>query len=91
MTKRELEDQIVSIFLQGKERNYRPNWEKVVAKGLSFKIYWTHWDALVVRNGVLYKKWVAPNLKSSILQVIVLQKHGYWRRLMILRLAATLE
>jgi len=30
--------------------------------------------ALVVHNGVLHKKWEAPNLKSSILQVIVPRK-----------------
>jgi len=30
--------------------------------------------ALVVRNGVLHKKWEALNLKSSILQVIVPRK-----------------
>jgi len=72
--KEQLEDQIVSIFLQGKEHDCRFNWEEIVAKGISSKIYWTHWDVLVVRNGVLHKKWEAPNMKSNILQVIVPQK-----------------
>jgi len=65
--KEQLEDSIVSIFLQGKESNCRSSWEEVAGKGISSKIYWTHWDALVVQNGVLHKKWEVPNLKSNIM------------------------
>jgi len=50
--KEQLEDPIVSIFLQGKERNCRPSWEEVAEKGISSKIYWTHWDTLVVQNAL---------------------------------------
>jgi len=72
--RKQLEDPVVSIFLKGKEQNYRPNWEEVAEKGISSKIYWTHWDTLVAQNGVLYKKWEAPNLKSYIMQLVVPQK-----------------
>jgi len=37
--KEQLNDQIVSIFLQGKKRNCRLNWEVIVAREISFKIY----------------------------------------------------
>jgi len=37
--KEQLKDPIVSIFLQRKERNCRPNWEEVTGKGISSKIY----------------------------------------------------
>jgi len=39
--KEQLEYQSVSIFLQGKERNCRSNWEEVFAREISSKIYWT--------------------------------------------------
>jgi len=28
------------------------------------------WDALVAHNGVLHKKWEAPNLKSNVMQIV---------------------
>lgn len=58
-----------------KEKKITVNrWEEVAAKGIPAKLYWTYWDALVVRNGILHKMWEAPNLKSNFLQLIVLQR-----------------
>lgn len=37
----------------------------------SAKAYWSYWDALELKDGMLYKRWEAPNLKSSILQIVV--------------------
>jgi len=37
----------------------------------SAQIYWSYWDSLVLKDGVLYKKWEAPNLRTSFLQLIV--------------------
>lgn len=65
-----MEEQTVSVFLLGKENNSRPSWGEIAAKGTPSKVYWSLWDALVVKEGVLFKKWEAPDLKSSFLQII---------------------
>jgi len=68
--KRQIEDPTVSMFLREKELGERPCWQ-VVKRDVSAKIYWTHWDALVVKGGVLFKKWESPNFKSEVFQIIV--------------------
>ncbi|XP_020298143.1 uncharacterized protein LOC109862482 [Pseudomyrmex gracilis] len=56
---------------EGKEAGNCLLWEKVSAKRPSSRVYWSYWDALVVRDGILHKRWEALNLKTSFLQVIV--------------------
>jgi len=51
-----------------KETNVRPSHSEIA---VSAQIYWSYWDALIIKNGVLYKKWVAPNLEINILQLVV--------------------
>ncbi|KMQ86232.1 integrase core domain protein [Lasius niger] len=63
-------DPIISMFLQRKEINERPNLQEI-NRDISAKIYWSYWDALILKDGVLYKKWESPNLKSEIFQIIV--------------------
>ena len=41
---------------------------------VSIKVYWTYWNSLEVKDGVLYKKWETPNLKKTIFQLIVPRK-----------------
>lgn len=69
--KEQLKDPSVSLILLSKEAGRRPKPEEVAAGNISLKVYLSYWDALVVHDGVLFKRWEAPNLKSSILQVIV--------------------
>ena len=58
------------MSLQGKEINKHPDlWE--INRDVSAKIYWSYWDALVVKDKILYKRWESPNLKSEIFQIIV--------------------
>ncbi|CAL1687616.1 unnamed protein product [Lasius platythorax] len=68
---RQLGDPIISMFIQGKELEKRPCWQEVVKQDVAAKIYWSYWDALVLKDGVLFKKWESPNLKSKIFQIIV--------------------
>lgn len=67
----QLEDEILSIFLQGKEQNQRPIWQEVVKLGLSARIYWNQWDALLFCDGILFRKWESTSLKKHVFQVIV--------------------
>lgn len=53
--KRQIEDSTISMFLRGKELGERFSWQGV-KQDVSAKIYWTYWDALVLKKGVLFKK-----------------------------------
>jgi len=64
-------DPSVSIMILGKETNVRPSHSEIAALDISAQIYWSYWDALVIIDGVLYKRWVAPNLKTNVFQLIV--------------------
>ncbi|KYQ46393.1 hypothetical protein ALC60_14612 [Trachymyrmex zeteki] len=70
----QLEDPGISIILQGKEAGIRPSWQEVASKETSAKVYWSYWDSLEVKDGALYKVWKAPNLKSSVAQLVVPKK-----------------
>jgi len=64
-------DPSISIIVLGKETNKRPSHSEIAALDVSAQVYWSYWDALIIKNGVLYKKWVAPNLETNILQLVV--------------------
>jgi len=67
----QLQDPEISIFLLGKEIGERPTWQEIASKGTAAKIYWSYWDSLEIQDGVLYKRWETPNLKDTIIQLIV--------------------
>jgi len=54
------------------ELNRKPLFQNLASLDSSAKVYLSYWDALFLRNGILYKKWESPNSKSEILQVVVL-------------------
>ena len=61
-----------SLFLlEKKEIGNRPSWREVSSKDTSTKIYWSQWDALVMENEILYKRWELPSLRSTVLQIVV--------------------
>ncbi|XP_072765799.1 uncharacterized protein [Anoplolepis gracilipes] len=72
--KHQLEDPIISIFLQAKEEGIRPLRQEISGQDSLSKIYWSYWDSLIVKDGVLLRKWESPNLKRIIFQIIVPKK-----------------
>lgn len=68
------EDPNIAIIIQGKRKGTRPPRSDLTTHEISAQIYWSYWDALILQDGILYKKWEAPNLKSSFLQLIVPRK-----------------
>jgi len=62
-------DPSISIMILGKETDIRPPHSEIAVLDISAQIYWSYWDALIIRNGVLYKKWVAPNLETNIFSI----------------------
>jgi len=67
----QLQDPEISIILLGKEIGERPTRQEIASKGTAAKIYWSYWDSLEIQNGILYKRWETPNLKNTIIQLIV--------------------
>ncbi|KYN16148.1 hypothetical protein ALC57_11602 [Trachymyrmex cornetzi] len=57
--KEQLEDPNISIFLLSKETGERPAWREIASRDASAKVYWTYWDSLEIRDGLLYKRWEA--------------------------------
>lgn len=72
--KEQEEDSDIAIILRGKKEGIRPPRSELAAQSISAQLYWMYWDALVLQDEILYKKWEAPNLKSSFLQLIVPRK-----------------
>ncbi|XP_070172331.1 protein NYNRIN-like [Polyergus mexicanus] len=72
--KDQLEDPAIAKILLGKEKDQRPSWQEIVSENLFSKIYWSQWDSLVLKNGVLFRKWESPNLQTSVFQIVVPQR-----------------
>lgn len=69
------EDPSIALFYRAKEAEVpRPPRSEEISGDTSLRVYWLYWDALILKNGVLYKKWEAPNLRSTVLQLIVPRK-----------------
>ena len=34
-------------------------------------MYSSQWESLVVNNGILFREWISPDLKSKVLQIVV--------------------
>ena len=69
------------MVIQAKEIGRRPSRSEFPPEGNPARLYWFYWDSLFLEDGILYKIWEAPNLKSRIFQLIVPKK----RRKEILR------
>lgn len=67
----QLRDSSIAEIIRAKEAGKRPNWQEIASKETPLKIYWSHWEMLVMNDGVLHKKWTSPNLKKFFFQIIV--------------------
>lgn len=62
-------------FLFGvRKTGEHPSRSELVSGDISSRIYWSYWEALVLKEEILYKKWEAPNLKSNFLQFVAPRK-----------------
>ncbi|KAL6433637.1 hypothetical protein ACFW04_006618 [Cataglyphis niger] len=73
-SKDHLEDSIIVKILCGKKKGQHPSWQEIVLKGSSTKIYWSQWDSLELRDGILFRKWESPSMKSCVSQIIFPKK-----------------
>jgi len=69
----QMADPVLAEIYRVKQAGRYPTFSEIPPEEISAKIYKSYWDALFLENGVLYKRWHAPNLKSSFLQLVVLR------------------
>ena len=68
----QLDDPIIGKVLNMLEtESTKPSWQEVSKECADFKAYWSLWEILVQKDGVLYKQWLNPIDKTSHLQLIV--------------------
>jgi hypothetical protein len=51
------EDKAINWIIQAKEENKRPDWQDISAESKEVKFYWTQWERLEFKDGVLKRKW----------------------------------
>jgi len=56
------EDPSISVILRGKEVGERPPRSEIASGDISARIYCSYWNALILKEGILYKEWKALNL-----------------------------
>lgn len=66
-------DQIISLFFQKKCEGKRPLWQEISSLESSAKIYYNIWDSLEIKDNVLFRKWISPNFKLEVFQIVVPQ------------------
>ena len=47
----------ILVIYKGKDPKVHPLWEEIVIEDIACRIYWSYWDALLLKNDVPYKKW----------------------------------
>ena len=53
------------------EHGEKPTWSEVALENVQLKKYWSQWDRIVLKNGVLYRKWIHSTTEENIMQLIV--------------------
>ncbi|PIK38622.1 Retrovirus-related Pol polyprotein from transposon [Apostichopus japonicus] len=49
----------------------RPDWAQITTGSTALKNYWSQWERLVLKRGVLYRKFESDTGKSALLQLLV--------------------
>ena len=49
---------ISTVITWKNEASERPVWERVSHLDTDYKSYWTQWNRLVIKDGILYRKWI---------------------------------
>ena len=70
----QLKDKDIGVVLRWKEEGKRPDGSEVCKTSPASRHYWIYWDSLVVRDGVLYRRFDRQDGSGRHLQLIVLEK-----------------
>ena len=65
-------DRKISVVIGWKaESNERPNWEHVSHLDADYKTYWSQWNRLIVKDSILYRRWVNETTGHDHLELVV--------------------
>ncbi|PIK57505.1 Retrovirus-related Pol polyprotein from transposon [Apostichopus japonicus] len=68
----QIDDSDIGPILLWKEvQDSRPNWEQITAGSPALKNYWSQWDRLLLKGGVLYRKFETDAGDSELHQLVV--------------------
>ena len=68
----QMNDSTVKQILSWKESaRDRPSWKEISHLPYVVKTYWSQWDRLEVRDGVLYRKWINTDLNTVTWQLVL--------------------
>ena len=62
------------IFQMKLEGKPQPSYQDISQLGSEMKCYWAEWDRVVLKNGILYRKWEHPNASEVWWQIILPRK-----------------
>lgn len=72
LRKMQIDDSDIGPILLWKEvQDSRPNWEQITAGSPALKNYWSQWDRLLLKGGVLYRKFETDAGDSELHQLVV--------------------
>ena len=69
-------DPDLSLIIKAKQRNApKPKWEEVSPLSKAEICYWTQWDRLELRKGMLHSRWESADGKTERWQLVVPEKY----------------
>ena len=68
------QDQDIGPVVRWITEGIRPPWSTVAPHSEETKIYWSQWDSLCLREGVLFRIWESPAGDTHILQLLLPKK-----------------
>ena len=65
-------DRKISAIMAWKaESNERPNWERVSHLDADYKTYWSQWNRLILKDGILYRRWICEATGRDRFELVV--------------------
>ncbi|MES9881596.1 MAG: reverse transcriptase domain-containing protein [Sedimenticola sp.] len=52
----------------------RPTWEEIAHLGADVKVYWAKWDQLLLKDGVIYRRWTHATKSEEEIRKLILPK-----------------
>ncbi|XP_071579863.1 uncharacterized protein [Temnothorax nylanderi] len=74
--KEQIEDASIAFIYRRKEAGIRPSRSEIPARDVSARIYWSYWDALSLKDGVLYKRNIRASTVAEVFVNQVISRHG---------------
>lgn len=67
----QLNDPVIKIVHEWKQNSEKPKWAHISHLSKDHKSYWSQWDRLVLKEGVLYRQWVDNTTGEIKLQYVL--------------------